>query len=165
MFNKALTIISLISITLVVTAGCGKGSDSTGSSSCTDLPVTSDSSALLSFAKTNGITSLQDTIGLYYQIISQGSGATPALGSKVFITYTGTFMDGTIFDSTTNASKTGFVLGDLIRGWQYGLPKIQVGGRIKLLIPSAYAYGCQGYGSAIPPYAPVYFDISLVSIQ
>jgi FKBP-type peptidyl-prolyl cis-trans isomerase len=55
-------------------------------------------------------------------------------------------------------------LNQLIAGWQIGLPKIGVGGRIQLFIPSAYAWGCTGYG-AIPADAPVFFDIELLAVR
>lgn len=143
--------------------GCGKSGS--GYTPCSDVAVTADSSALLTFARAKGITTVHDTTGLYYEIITPGSGAIPSANSVVYVTYLGTRMDGTIFDSTTNSAKTGFTLGRLIPGWQIGLTKIQEGGHIKLLIPSAYAYGCQGSGNAIPPNAPLYFDITLVKVQ
>jgi FKBP-type peptidyl-prolyl cis-trans isomerase FkpA len=73
-------------------------------------------------------------------------------------------MDSTIFDSTTNPAKTGFTLGGLITGWQMALPKIRTGGRIKMLIPSKYGYGCSGSGP-VQPNTPIFFDVTLVSIQ
>jgi FKBP-type peptidyl-prolyl cis-trans isomerase FkpA len=147
-----------------VFAACGKGSDNTGSVSCTGLEPAVDSPALLNFAKAHGIGPLKDTAGLYYQVVSQGTGAAPTLSSTIFVTYTATLMDSTIFDSTTNAAKTGFKLGGLITGWQMAMPKIQTGGRIKMLIPSKYAYGCLGSG-IVPPNTPLFFDVTLVSIQ
>jgi FKBP-type peptidyl-prolyl cis-trans isomerase FkpA len=154
---------TLVSLSVILFAACGKGS-SAGSTSCTGPEPSADSSTLLKFANAHGITSLKDTLGLYYQVINQGTGATPTPTSTIFVTYTATLMDSTIVDSTTNPAKTGFLLGGLIPGWQLGLPKIQAGGRIKLLIPSKYAYGCLGSGP-IPPNAPMFFDITLVSIQ
>jgi len=56
-------------------------------------------------------------------------------------------------------------LNGLIKGWQYGLPKIKSGGCIKLLIPSALGYSCTGYGSSIPPDAPLYYDVYLDSLK
>ncbi|HWK02967.1 MAG TPA: FKBP-type peptidyl-prolyl cis-trans isomerase [Puia sp.] len=146
-----------------MTISCGKASDQ-GSVSCTSVDPTADSSALLSFARTNGITAVKDTTGLYYQVITQGTGAVPNGNSVIYVTYTGTLLNGTIFDSTTNSAKTGFKLSNLIAGWQIGMPKIQAGGHIKLLIPSAYGYGCLGSGS-IPANTPIYFDVTLVSVQ
>jgi FKBP-type peptidyl-prolyl cis-trans isomerase FkpA len=164
MHKTSLTFIVLVVMTFIVAASCGKASNS-GGSPCSNIAPAADSSALLTFARSNGITPVKDTTGLYYQIITQGSGATPNGNSLLFVTYTGKRMDGVIFDSTTNAARTGFQLGGLISGWQIGLPKIQAGGRIKLLIPSAYGYGCMGSGTAIPPNSPIYFDITLVSVQ
>ena len=163
MYKTSLTFIVLVILTFIVAASCGKAANS--GTPCSDIAPAADSTALLSFARTNGITPVKDTTGLYYQIITQGTGTTPSDNSVIFVTYTGTRMDGVIFDSTTNASKTGFQLGTLIPGWRIGLPKIQVGGHIKLLIPSAYGYGCQGAGTAIPPNSPIYFDLTLVSVQ
>ncbi|HTI09143.1 MAG TPA: FKBP-type peptidyl-prolyl cis-trans isomerase [Puia sp.] len=169
MRKTSLTFLVLAILTFIIAAGCGKSSSS-NYTPCTDVAPATDSTALLNFAKANGITPLKDTTGLYYQVITQGSGAAPTDNSLVFITYTGTRMDGTIFDSTTNASKTGWQLRTLIPGWRIGLPKIQAGGHIKLLIPSAYAYGCQGVQNnqgvqVIASNAPLYFDVTLVSIQ
>jgi FKBP-type peptidyl-prolyl cis-trans isomerase FkpA len=158
----------LISAALAIVGyfiSCSKSPAVAGYSSCTNLPVDSDSSALLAFAKSDSITPFRDTSGLYYQIINQGSGMSPSDTSTIFVTYTGKLMNGDIFDSTSNAAGTGFVLENLIFGWQIGLSKIQTGGHIKLLIPSALAYGCMGSGTVIPPNSPVYFDITLVSFN
>ena len=72
-------------------------------------------------------------------------------------------MDGTYFDSTTTSAR--YELDSLIKGLQYGLAKIKSGGRIKLLIPSALAYGCQGVSGVVPSNAPLYFDIRLDSLK
>lgn len=142
---------------------CGKASP--GYSNCGDMDPSTDSSALLAFAKSNGITPLSDTIGLYYQIVTQGSGASPTLASNIAVLYKATLLDGTVFDSTTGATTRSFVLGNLIPAWQITLPRLQTGGRIKLLVPSKYGYGCVGAGTSVPPNTPIYFDITLVSLQ
>jgi FKBP-type peptidyl-prolyl cis-trans isomerase FkpA len=162
MIHMQRCVLSLIGSIVILLTACGK---SPTSSACNDTDPAKDSTTLLFFAKTHGIGPLKDTLGLYYQVIAQGSGATPAPNSTIFVTYTGTLMDSTVFDSQSDASKTGFSLGNLIPGWQIGLPKIQVGGHIKLLIPSKYGYGCVGSGASIPPNSPIFFDITLVSIQ
>jgi FKBP-type peptidyl-prolyl cis-trans isomerase FkpA len=144
--------------------GCGKGSSS-GYIACTDEVVSADSAILLNFASAKGITPAKDTSGLYYQIISPGSGATPNANSTLYVAYEGMLMSGTVFDSTSDASKTAFPLAQLIQGWQLGLPKIQVGGHIKLLIPSHLGYGCAGQAPLVPSNAPLYFDITLVGIK
>jgi len=151
-------VLSVVLILYVVS--CNKSSNNFGS--CTGPTPVSDSTALLAFAKKYGITPTADTSWLYYQIINPGSGANPVGTSKIYVRYAARFMDGSYFDST--ATPIRFELDSLIKGWQYGLPKIKSGGRIKLLIPSAYAYGCAG-ALGVPPNSPVYFDVYLDSLK
>ena len=158
--KKNLIIIPCLGI-LIYFISCSKN-PSPSYFSCTGSAPASDSSVLLAFAKDNGITPLADTSWLYYQIITAGSGAIPKGSSKITVNYVGRYMNGNYFDSTT--SPVTFELDSLITGWQYGLPKIQAGGRIKLLVPSALAFGCAGSGR-IAPNSPLYFDITLLSVQ
>jgi hypothetical protein len=112
---------------------------------------------MVSFANTNGITYTTDSSGILYQIILSGNNNRPTLSSNVTIDYIGKLMNGTTFDSANNIS---LPLNALIEGFKIGLPLIGIGGRIKLIIPSSLAYGCQGGGS-IPSNSPLYFDITL----
>src|SRR5882724_246005 len=166
MKNIVLTAIVLGILVYVIMAGCSKSSS--GNSACVDQPVTTDSSALLSFATINGIAPVKDATGLYYQVLSQGYGSVaPTANSIVSVTYLGTRMDAVVFDSTGTTARN-FTLGNLIPGWQIGLPKIRAGGHIQLLVPSSLAYGCVGVTNSkppIPPNSPIYFDITLVSVQ
>jgi FKBP-type peptidyl-prolyl cis-trans isomerase FkpA len=140
--------------------GCLKSSTS---QSCTPASVSSEEPAILAYASNNGIFGNHHSSGLYYQIISPGSGAIPTLNSKVFVTYTGELLDGRVFDQQADSSKTGWVLGSLIPGWQIGLPLIQKGGEIKLIIPSSLGYGCDD--SRLPVNSILYFDIHLLDVQ
>jgi len=137
-------------------------SSSSGFSSCTGPDAIDDSTALLSYAQQNGITAVHDTSWLYYQIITQGAGTVPIGTSKITVRYVAKFLNGNPFDSTT--SPVTFELDSLIKGWQYGIPKIQAGGHIKLLVPSALAFGCGGSG-VVPSNTPLFFDINLLSVQ
>jgi FKBP-type peptidyl-prolyl cis-trans isomerase len=130
---------------------------------CTGPTAAKDSIFLLAFANKYGVNAIPDTSWLYYEVINPGAGAVPVATSKVYVNYAGRFMDGSYFDSTTTSVR--YELDSLIKGLQYGLVKIKTGGRIKLLIPSALAYGCQGVGAVVPPNAPLYFDIRLDSIK
>ncbi|MFM2337920.1 MAG: hypothetical protein RL115_1113 [Bacteroidota bacterium] len=130
---------------------------------CTEKTVQSEEGAILTYASNNGITATRHSSGMYYQIITAGDPAkTPTLASTVSAKYTGKLMDGTIFDSSATAIS--FPLSGVIAGWQMGLPLIGKGGRIKLIIPSSFAYGCSGR-SSIPPYAILYFDVELTDVQ
>ncbi len=160
MKKKITAFAGLLLLTYII--GCVKTGQQ--SYSCSGPSAASDSSTLLAFAKSDTITPVADPSWLYYQIINQGSGATPTGKSKVTVSYIGQLMNGYIFDSTAFYSPRTMELDSLIQGWQIGLPKIQSGGRIKLLVPSALAFGCLGT-VAIPSNAPLYFDITLLNVQ
>ena len=78
------------------------------------------------------------------------------------VKYVGKLTNGTIFDQqlTTPIS---FLLSGVIFGWQIGMPLIKKGGTIRLIIPSAYGYGCSDNGP-IPAYSILYFEIELVDV-
>ncbi len=132
------------------------------------MPVSplAEEAQITTYAATKGIAAQRHTSGIYYQIIDPGTGtAQVTLNSKVYITYIGQLLNGSQFDQGMDASKTGWKLGGLIEGWGLGLPLIKKGGRIKLIIPSSLAYGCNGLGEKIPPNSVLYFDISLIDVQ
>ena len=159
--NKKTTmkrIIFIFSLSLMLT-GAGSCIKDTG---CQNKTVQSEQAAILAYAAANGITATANGSGFYYEIINPGSGPAPTLNSQVSVRYTGKLLDGTVFDSQTGAAIT-FPLGNTIFGWQLGLPLIQKGGTIKLIIPSSLAYGCRGQGS-IPSNAILYFEIQLVDV-
>jgi FKBP-type peptidyl-prolyl cis-trans isomerase FkpA len=132
---------------------------------CQNKSIDSERAAILDYASANGITATAHSTGLYYQITNPGSGTTPSINSKVFVTYTGKLLNGTQFDAgTTPVTGGGWALSGLISGWQIGLPLIQKGGSIKLIIPSSMAYGCQGAGT-IPANSILFFDITLNDVQ
>jgi FKBP-type peptidyl-prolyl cis-trans isomerase FkpA len=97
--------------------------------------------------------------GLFYHIEKEGTGANPTASSSVYVSYKGYFTDDTIFDgSTTNIS-----LGNVIKGWQLGVPLIKKGGKIKLFIPSRLGYGRFGSSSGkIKGGQVILFDIELI---
>ena len=116
------------------------------------------------FAATNGINTTAHPSGLHYEIMEQGGGSTAQANSKIVITYTGKLMNGTVFDEQLTPNAEAWSLGGLIRGWIIGIPLIQEGGHIKLIIPSSLAYGCEQY-YAIPGNSVLYFDIRLIDVQ
>jgi FKBP-type peptidyl-prolyl cis-trans isomerase FkpA len=139
---------------------------------CSPKTVASEAPEIEAYATANGITATQHASGLYYEVVDPGAGATPSLNSKIAITYTGKFLDGTTFDERlipnndadpTTQEDDPWRLGDLIEAWQIGLPLIQKGGHIKLIVPSAMAYGCTGFRS-IPGNKILYFDIHLFDV-
>jgi FKBP-type peptidyl-prolyl cis-trans isomerase len=127
----------------------------------TPTPSTlSEDQQILDYCTTNKITYVKDSRGFYYQIVKQGNTTKPNLNSSISITYNGTFLNKSSFDSGSNT----FTLNDLITGWKYGLPLIGEGGEIILLLPSNLAYGVYGSG-CIPPNTPLFFNVKLTTVK
>jgi FKBP-type peptidyl-prolyl cis-trans isomerase FkpA len=131
---------------------------------CSPKSPTNEAAQIQAYASANGINATAHSSGLYYEIIDTGSGATATVNSGIVITYTGKLLNGNIFDQQTTPNSPAWELSKLIEGWRLGIPLIQKGGHIKLIIPSSLAYGCTGYGS-IPGDAILFFDIELVDVQ
>jgi FKBP-type peptidyl-prolyl cis-trans isomerase FkpA len=129
---------------------------------CSAVSPDVERSALDSFCGKNNIYPSWLSSGLLYQIIDSGTGVHPAMTSKISITYKGTLLNGTVFDSS---SLSNVVLNSLIEGMEVGIPLIRKGGQIKLVIPSEMAYGCMGKAPGIPPNTPLYFNIFLTDVQ
>ena len=97
-----------------------------------------------------------------------GTGAEVKSGDTIEMNYVGTLVDGTKFDSSYDRGtpfETQIGVGQVIKGWDQGVPGMKVGGKRRLLIPSALAYGTQGAGGVIPPNADLIFEVELVSIK
>lgn len=116
------------------------------------------------FAAANGITATAHSSGLYYEIMDMGTGPKATPSSRISITYTGKLMSGQTFDEQLAPNVNPWSLNGLIEGWIVGIPLINEGGHIKLLIPSSLAYGCERYYE-IPANSVLYFDIHLVDVQ
>jgi FKBP-type peptidyl-prolyl cis-trans isomerase FkpA len=104
----------------------------------------------------------------------QGGGTLATSGRTLTVNYTGWLYDaskadfkGAQFD--TSVGKTPFTFrlgaGQVIAGWEQGLPGMRAGGKRTLIIPAALGYGKAGSGSAIPPDAALLFEVELVSVQ
>jgi FKBP-type peptidyl-prolyl cis-trans isomerase FkpA len=120
----------------------------------------SEQDQMVSFAKSHSINYTTDPSGLLYEIITPGNTTHPTITNTVTVTYTGLLMNGSQFDAGTIS----YPLNQLIAGWGIAVPKIGVGGEIKVLIPSSLGYGSAGAGS-IPGNAPLYFDIKLSGVK
>jgi FKBP-type peptidyl-prolyl cis-trans isomerase FkpA len=107
------------------------------------------------------INATKDASGLYYQIVTQGTGSNANSASTVTANYSGTLLDGTVFDKGTNFS---FSLASVIDGWKIGIPLVKSGGRILLLIPSGLGYGNSAAGS-IPANSVLLFTIDVLSVK
>jgi peptidylprolyl isomerase len=100
-------------------------------------------------------------------VVGDGDEATP--GTKVTVHYVGVaFSTGEEFDASWNR-RTPFEFklgrGQVIPGWDAGVEGMRVGGRRKLTIPSAMAYGARGAGDVIRPHEPLVFVVDLLGVD
>jgi FKBP-type peptidyl-prolyl cis-trans isomerase FkpA len=98
--------------------------------------------------------------------LAVGTGATAVTGDTLTVNYVGTLLDGTKFDSSYDRNQPfSFRLGagQVIAGWDQGLPGMRVGGKRRLTIPPSLGYGNRQVGP-IPPNSTLRFEIELVSI-
>ncbi len=123
---------------------------------CTDAPATPSPNA--PFSQTDLVL---------------GNGATATSGGTLTVNYTGWFYDaskpdfkGLQFDSSIGVAPFTFALGSgqVIKGWDQGVPGMREGGQRRLVVPPLLAYGNTRSG-VVPPNTTLVFDISLISVQ
>ena len=111
-----------------------------------------------------GINTLSS--GLRYQVLKEGTGAKPSITDTVVTHYHGTFLDGSVFDSSVDrGAPATFPVNGVIRGWTEALQLMSVGSKWRLVIPPDLAYGKRGAGGLIPPNATLIFEVELLDIR
>ena len=120
-----------------------------------------DDASIQAYMHANNITATKDASGLYYEVITPGTGDYPNINSTITVNSTGKLLNGTVFDTETGLS---IPLSSVIQGWKIGIPHINTGGRILLLIPSALGYGNQVSGG-IPKNSVLIFTIDLLGFN
>jgi FKBP-type peptidyl-prolyl cis-trans isomerase FkpA len=119
---------------------------------------------LAGHAKTKGVTTTAS--GLQYEVLKQGKGAKPKASDTVKVDYVGTLVDGKEFDSSVSRGEPAvFPLDQVIPAWTEGIQLMGVGDKFRFTIPSKLAYGAEGAGGVIPPYATLVFVVDLLSIE
>lgn len=106
--------------------------------------------------------------GLKYQDIREGTGAEATTGKNVYVHYTGWLVNGKKFDSSRDhGDPFNFTLGRkaVIAGWDEGIVGMKVGGKRRLIIPAALAYGSRGHPPTIPPNAELTFEVELLQVK
>jgi len=103
------------------------------------------------------------------EILKEGTGEGAKVGDNIVVNYTGTFEDGTKFDSSLNPGREPFpyTLGQnmVIKGWEIGILGMKVGEKRKLTIPYELAYGEEGRPPTIPAKSTLIFEIDMLSIN
>lgn len=102
--------------------------------------------------------------GLQYEVITAAEGAKPGPTDRVTTHYHGTFIDGSVFDSSVDRGQPAtFALNQVIPGWTEGLQLMSVGAKWRFVVPSELAYGAPGR-PGIPPNSTLIFEVELISI-
>ena len=104
--------------------------------------------------------------GLQYEVLEAGNGAKPSPQSTVVTHYHGTFVDGTVFDSSIERGDPAeFGVTQVIPGWTEALLLMSVGDKWRIACPPTLAYGEQGAGDSIPPNTALVFEIHLIDVK
>ena len=153
-------------LSYIFIAGCAKKDTKCSYTDSNTVAPATEIEALKDSLDTAGISAvIQHASGFFYKINSAGTGTgITNLCSNVTVTYKGSYFSGGIFDSTIAGSAATFQLGQVIPGWQKGVPLVSKGGDITLYIPPSLGYGARGYGR-IPGNAYLIFDIHIIDIQ
>jgi FKBP-type peptidyl-prolyl cis-trans isomerase len=119
---------------------------------------------LLENAKKDGIKVTAS--GLQYEVIKKGRGEHPTASSTVKVHYTGTTINGEIFDSSVERNEPiSFPLNAVIPGWTEGVQLMNVGAKYRFYIPQELAYGQNSPTALIPPYSVLIFEVQLLEIE
>lgn len=100
-----------------------------------------------------------------FEVLTQGTGNKPTRHNRVKAHYHGSFIDGTVFDSSVvRGEPISFNVKYLIKGWQDALVQMPVGSKWRLYIPSHLAYGSDGT-KLIPANSALIFEVELLEIM
>ncbi len=122
--------------------------------------------------KANPKVAYKDVSGLYYIVNKVGTGTKAANDKNVSMNYTGSLLDGTVFDSNVDpkfnhVDPIKFVVGkgQMIKGWDKMAPNMKVGHKVTAILPSGLAYGPQARPPHIPANGILKFDMELLSVE
>jgi FKBP-type peptidyl-prolyl cis-trans isomerase len=124
-----------------------------------------DDATIQQLIKENRTDAVSKHEDVYYSILKEGTGRKVKVTDTVTVHYKGYLLsDGSVFDQTREKPAT-FPLNRLIKGWQIGVPLLNVGGKIKIIIPSGLAYGIRTRSPKIPPNSILVFEIEVIDAK
>lgn len=106
--------------------------------------------------------------GLQYIIVEKNEDGEQAYANMTAeVEYTLYLENGQVIDSSIPRGEAfKFVLGagQVIPGWDEGIRLMQVGDKMRMIVPPNLGYGDRGAGGVIPPGATLIFDVELISV-
>ncbi|MFL5742215.1 MAG: FKBP-type peptidyl-prolyl cis-trans isomerase [Flavisolibacter sp.] len=123
-----------------------------------------DSKIIEDYLAANHIQAEKTPWGIYIQTIAPGQGPKPSFGKYVSVKYTGTNLQGEVFDSGVIPFQLGGGQGT-IKGFEEGVKQLSKGGRAKIYIPSILGYGPRGSEPKIKPNENLVFDMEILDIS
>jgi FKBP-type peptidyl-prolyl cis-trans isomerase FkpA len=116
-------------------------------------------------AATKESGAVKTSTGLIIRTLKPGDGPAPRATDRVQVHYEGSFIDGTVFDSSIQRGEpTEFPLSAVIKCWGEGLQRMKVGEKARLVCPPGIAYGDRGRPPRIPPGTTLVFEVELLQI-
>lgn len=159
---------TLMAAVVLLASGCGGGEEVEEDAPAAGAEADVACAELVDYDSAD-VTTTDSGLGVLE--ISEGSGGAVEAGDTLRVHYTGCLTDGTRFDSSYDrgqpfgSGQQLFVVGQgqVIQGWDEGIPGMRPGGERLLVIPSELAYGERGAGGGvIPPNATLVFKVELV---
>lgn len=142
-------------------ASCKKSGDDFDA----EAQFTADTTAIRSYVTTNNIPVIKHQSGIFYQIITPGTGTVIYNdNTEISADYSGRLLGASTTFNDTKGQPILFTLGGLITGWKIGIPLIQKGGKIRLFLPSYYGYGNVSQ-NGIPANAILDFTIAIANVK
>ena len=139
--------------------------------SATPLPEPTPTPSATSEVFTNKPPPPNETVfpsGLHVVDTVVGTGPEAKTGDTVVVHYRGYLADGSTFDSSRDRNEPfrfPVGAGQVIKGWEEGIPGMRVGGSRTLIIPSHLGYGARGSPPKIPPNSTLFFEVELLAVH
>jgi FKBP-type peptidyl-prolyl cis-trans isomerase len=126
------------------------------------LSIDANQAFLAANAKKKGVITRPS--GLQFKILQNGFGKHPSPTDTVSVYYTGSLINGTVFDGTSPGLPASMQVNKVIPGWTEALQIMREGDHWQLVIPAIIGYGSHGQGNGvIPPNQTLVFDLKLIS--
>ncbi len=152
---------AIILFLVILIAGCNDNSSGSQQDPCKNFDQAAQANYLESNAQNPNVTITES--GLQYRVIEEGDGDQPSENSTVKLELEGRFINGTVFDSTSEP--TNYPVDYIgIEGFKEGVLLMREGATYEFVIPSELGFGQEGAGEIICPGATLIYEVTLIEI-